>query len=79
MAVGQLCLSISRRYGTPFAASTSTSLSKHIQPAQAEDGMGPASIYTGSLTPAVEKKDYDVMYFIDGVHLIFNIRYAPSL
>ncbi len=41
-------LSIGRRYFTPFAASTSTSLSKYIQPAQAEDGMGPASSYTGS-------------------------------
>ncbi len=38
-----------RRYGTSFAASTFTGLSKCIQPAQAEDGMGPASSYTGSL------------------------------
>ncbi len=38
-----------RRYGTLIAASTSTGLSKYIQPAQAEDGMGPASSYTGSL------------------------------
>ncbi len=29
-------VSISRQYGTPFAASTSTSLSKHIQPARSE-------------------------------------------
>jgi hypothetical protein len=42
-------LSIGWRYGTSFAASTSTGLSKCIQPAQAEDGMGPASSYTGSL------------------------------
>jgi hypothetical protein len=28
--------SIDRRYGTPFAASSSTSLSKYIQPVQAE-------------------------------------------
>jgi hypothetical protein len=42
-------LKIGRRYGTSFAASTFTGLSKCIQPAQAEDGMGPASSYTGSL------------------------------
>ncbi len=30
-------------------------------------------------TPAVEEKDYDVMYSIDGVPYTFNIRYAPSL
>jgi hypothetical protein len=47
-------LSIGRRYSTPFAASTSTSLSKYIQPAQAEDGMGPASIYTGSLVSSLK-------------------------
>ncbi len=40
-------LIIGRRYGMPFAASTSTSLSIHIQPAQAEDGRGPLSSYTG--------------------------------
>jgi hypothetical protein len=34
---------IGRRYSTPFAASTSTSLSKYIQPAQAEGGRGPTS------------------------------------
>jgi hypothetical protein len=42
-------LSIGRRYGTPFAASTSTGISKYIQLAQAKDGMGPASSYTESL------------------------------
>ncbi len=42
-------LSIGRRSGTPFAASTSTELSIHIQPAQAEDGRGQLSSYTGSL------------------------------
>ncbi len=42
-------LSKGRWYNTPFAASTSTSLSKHIQQAQAEDGRGPESSYTGSL------------------------------
>jgi hypothetical protein len=30
-------------------------------------------------TAAVEEKDYDVMYFIDGVSYTFNIWYAPSL
>jgi hypothetical protein len=30
-------------------------------------------------TAAVEEKDYDVMFFIDGVPSTFNIRYAPSL
>jgi hypothetical protein len=38
-----------RQYSTPFASSSSTSLSKYIQPVQAENSMGPASIYTGSL------------------------------
>jgi hypothetical protein len=42
-------LSIGWQYGTSFTASTSTGLSKCIQPAQAKDGMGPASSYTGSL------------------------------
>jgi hypothetical protein len=42
-------LSIGQRYSTPFAASTSTGLSKYTQPAQAEDGMGPVSSYTRSL------------------------------
>jgi hypothetical protein len=32
-----------RLYGIPFAASTSTSLSKHLQPAKAFDGRGPVS------------------------------------
>jgi hypothetical protein len=36
-------LNIGRQYGTPFAASTSTGLSKYVQPAQAEDDRGPAS------------------------------------
>jgi hypothetical protein len=44
---------IDRRYGTPFAASTSISLSKYVQPAQAHDGMGPASSYTGSLVDTI--------------------------
>jgi hypothetical protein len=30
-------------------------------------------------TPAVEEKDYDVMYSIDGVPYTFNIRYVLSL
>jgi hypothetical protein len=41
---GQIvALSIDRLYGTPFAASTSTSLSKTFQPAQLEDGRNPGS------------------------------------
>jgi hypothetical protein len=30
-------------------------------------------------TAAVEEEDYDVMYFINGVPVTFNIRYVPSL
>jgi hypothetical protein len=30
-------------------------------------------------TPAVEEKDCNVMYSIDGVHLTFNIRTASNL
>jgi hypothetical protein len=42
-------LSIGRRYGIPFADSTSTGLLKYIQPAQAEDSMDPVSSYTESV------------------------------
>jgi hypothetical protein len=41
-------LSIGWRYCTPFAALTSTSLSKPFQPAQADYGWGPVSSYTRS-------------------------------
>ncbi len=49
-------LIIGWRYGTPFAASTSTSLSIHIQPAQADDGRGQLSSYTGSLAGMLSLK-----------------------
>jgi hypothetical protein len=42
-------LIIGRWSGMPFAASTSTELSIHIQPARAEDGRGQLSSNTGSL------------------------------
>jgi hypothetical protein len=45
-------LSIGWQFGTSFAASTSTRLSNCIQPAQAEDCMGTAFSYTGSLIVA---------------------------
>ncbi len=61
-------LSIGRRYGTSFAASTSTGLSKCIQPAQAEDGMGPPSSYTGSL---VRPSDEGYPYYRYGMALFW--------
>ncbi len=42
-------LSMSRQYDTPFADSTSTSLSQPFQPAEADDDKGPASSYTAPL------------------------------
>jgi hypothetical protein len=41
-------LSIGQWYGTPLAASTSTAVSKHFKPAQADEGFD-VFIFTGSL------------------------------
>jgi hypothetical protein len=60
-------LIIDQQYGTPFAASISTSLSIHIQPAQAEDGRGPLSSYTGSLSKILEKQSAALHTVVVGV------------
>ncbi len=47
-----------------------------VPPAYAE---GCPAVIWGVCTPAVEEKDYDVMYSIDGVHWTFNICTTSNL